>query len=232
VVSTKGTLVPAQDPTELFDLYDVDGRPLGRAKPRALVHRDGDWHRSLHVWVVLKGTEPLPELLLQRRSLAKDTQPGAVDIAVAGHLAAGETVEDGLREAEEEIGLVLCPADVTRLGVRRRVFAAPSVLDREIQEVFFTVTSRPFTSLVPHPDELAALLTLPLEGALALASGRVAEAPARELPVGQGVVREVVLRGPDLLADRDGYFVLALRSILEHLEGRPDPPWDLGGRPP
>jgi isopentenyldiphosphate isomerase len=224
--------VAAQDPAELFDLYDVECRPLGRTKPRALVHRDGDWHRSLHLWVVLREESGRPELLLQRRSLAKDTQPGAVDIAVAGHLAAGETVEDGLREAEEEIGLVVRPNETTRLGVRRRVFAAPSVLDREIQEVFFTVTSRPLASLVPHPDELAALLALPLDGAMAFATGLVAEVRAWELPVGQSVVRGAVLHGPDLFADRDGYFVLALRSILAIMEGRPHPPWDLGGRPP
>src|SRR4051812_30424750 len=43
----------ADGASELFDLYDADGAPLGLRKERALVHRDGDWHRSLHLWVVL-----------------------------------------------------------------------------------------------------------------------------------------------------------------------------------
>jgi len=224
--------VPAQDPTELFDLVDVEGRPLGRQKPRALVHRDGDWHRSLHLWVVLAADAARrPELLLQRRSLAKDTQPGAVDLAVAGHLRAGEQVEDALREAKEEIGLVVGPGDVARLGVRRRVFDEPPILDREIQEVFFTVSRRALPSFVPDPDEVAALLTVPLAGALALCRGDAGEVDARELQAGEAAPRDVVLRGADLLRDRDGYFAVALRSIAARVEGRPQSPWDLGGRP-
>src|SRR3954469_2867720 len=98
----------AQNPDELFDLYTSEGEPLGRTKARALVHRDGDWHRSVHVWVVLQSAAG-PCVLFQRRSTAKDTWPGVLDVAVAGHLRAGETVDDALREAEEEIGLSLAP---------------------------------------------------------------------------------------------------------------------------
>src|SRR6185312_16932533 len=116
----------AQDPGELFDLYDRDGAPLGLRKARAEVHRDGDWHRSVHIWVVLREGPGLPDaprapcLLFQRRSLEKDTWPGALDVAVTGHLRAGEAILDGLREAREEIGLELGPSDVIRLGLRRR----------------------------------------------------------------------------------------------------------------
>ena len=41
----------AQDPNELFDVVHADGSPTGRSKPRWQVHRDGDWHRSIHVWI-------------------------------------------------------------------------------------------------------------------------------------------------------------------------------------
>jgi 8-oxo-dGTP pyrophosphatase MutT (NUDIX family) len=105
--------VQAQDEGELFDLYTREGAPLGIAKPRGLVHRDGDWHRSVHIWVwgVLDGA---PHLVFQRRSPGKDTYPGALDVAVTGHARAGEPLEATLREAEEEIGLP--PAAVRVLG--------------------------------------------------------------------------------------------------------------------
>jgi 8-oxo-dGTP pyrophosphatase MutT (NUDIX family) len=231
--------MPAQDPAELFDLCDADGRPLGVSKPRALVHRDGDWHRSLHLWVILKDpsgrsgpSASAPELLLQRRSLAKDTQPGAVDIAVAGHLGAGETVLDALREAEEEIGLVVRPEDITRLGVRRRVFARPGVTDREIQEVFFTIAERPLASLRAHPEEVDALLAVPLPAAVALCSGEIARALVRELRPGDTVSRSAVLDAPMLLQDRDGYFALALGSIVRRLDGLSAPVLSLGFEDP
>ena len=42
---------PAQDPNEPFDVIRADGLPTGRVKARDAVHRDGDWHRAIHVWV-------------------------------------------------------------------------------------------------------------------------------------------------------------------------------------
>ena len=39
-------LEPAQDPGEPFDVITADGKPTGRVKSRAEVHRDGDWHRA------------------------------------------------------------------------------------------------------------------------------------------------------------------------------------------
>ena len=44
-------LEAAQDPGEPFDVITADGRPTGRVKTRAEIHRDGDWHRAIHVWV-------------------------------------------------------------------------------------------------------------------------------------------------------------------------------------
>jgi 8-oxo-dGTP pyrophosphatase MutT (NUDIX family) len=135
--------MPTDDPTELFDLCTPDGHALGRTKSRALVHRDGDWHRTLHVWVVLTATSPT-SVLFQRRSLKKDSHAGKVDVSVAGHVRAGETVFDALREVEEEIGLVVRPTELMRLGLRRCVDARqPSHVDREVHAVFAGFTPRP-----------------------------------------------------------------------------------------
>src|SRR5215218_4884038 len=41
----------AQDPGELFDVVTSGGEPTGIVKPRWQVHRDGDWHRSIHLWI-------------------------------------------------------------------------------------------------------------------------------------------------------------------------------------
>ena len=98
----------AQDPGELFDVVTADGQPTGRVKTRAEVHRDGDWHRAVHVWVT-GIDEHGPFLLFQRRSLLKDTQPGKLDATVGGHYRAGETLAETLREVEEEIGIAPVP---------------------------------------------------------------------------------------------------------------------------
>lgn len=198
----------AQDPAELFDLVDALGRPLGRTKVRGEVHRDGDWHRAVHVWVV----NPAEGwVLLQRRAYTKDTWPGRVDVSVGGHLGAGETDLDALREAEEEIGLALGPADVRRLGrvaVERHL---PGVIDREVLDVYATQTTLPLEAFRPHPVELAGLLAVALDDALALWSGTRTEAPARCL--WEGVVRPVTLRAEELCGPDGGLRARALATL-------------------
>lgn len=47
---------------EYFDLLSLTGEPLGITKERNAVHRDGDWHPSVHIFVI-QGDR----VLLQRR---------------------------------------------------------------------------------------------------------------------------------------------------------------------
>ncbi len=124
------------DAHEALEVLDVEGRPTGTIKPRAEVHRDGDWHRAFHLWVM----HPDGTVLLQRRSHIKDLAPGRIDVSVAGHLRAGETWIDSLREADEELGLSLRPHDVEFLHTLRSERHFPDGrVDRELQDVFATV---------------------------------------------------------------------------------------------
>jgi isopentenyldiphosphate isomerase len=116
---------------ELLDVVDEHGRRLG-VKRRGDVHRDGDWHLAFHLWVV-RGDG----VLLQRRARDKSSWPGYLDASAAGHLLAGETVQDGLREVQEELGAVYAFADLEPLGVHRVVDGDRSgVANRELQHVF------------------------------------------------------------------------------------------------
>ena len=86
---------------EAVDIFDRDDRPTGRAVPKRQAHEQGLWHRSAHIWIY----NDRRDILMQKRSSAKDTFPGLWDISVAGHISAGETPLDGaLREIKEEIG--------------------------------------------------------------------------------------------------------------------------------
>lgn len=87
---------------ELLDLVDPSGTPLGRAKPRPAVHRDGDWHRTVHVWIVNKQYE----VLFQKRSADRESFPGTWDVSSAGHVSSGESpVEAAKKELLEELGI-------------------------------------------------------------------------------------------------------------------------------
>jgi len=213
-------IMSAVDLDEPFDLCDGGGKPLGRVKPRGAVHRDGDWHRSLHVWVVLLGAGE-PWVVFQKRSLRKDTWPGALDVAVTGHYRAGEGLAQALRESEEEIGLPLGPTDVERLGIRRRADDhAPGIRDHEIQDVMLARTTRALTDLRPAPDEVDALVAVPLEAA-ALLFERDRDASGLALAVGATAPVPARVTRPEFVDPEGGYYAVALASIAARLAAAP-----------
>jgi len=84
-----------------IDVYDQNGRRIGRAR-RSEVHGNPALiHRTVHVVVA----DSAGRMLLQKRPLHKDTQPGRWDTAVGGHLDPGEDWETAAhREMNEELG--------------------------------------------------------------------------------------------------------------------------------
>lgn len=146
---------------ELFDVLEESGRPTGRSKPRQEVHRDGDWHRSVHVWILNSQNG----LLLQRRSLNKDTNPGLWDVSAAGHLSAGETsLETAVKEVGEELGLAISPDDLEFLFTISTPCPYPElkVIDNEIQDVYLLRRDVPLSQLVPQQEEVAELKYVPV----------------------------------------------------------------------
>ena len=87
---------------EYFDIVDDDGNVIGCA-PRHECHGNPDLvHRTVHVVVY----HPDGRILLQKRNMDKDIQPGKWDTAVGGHLDAGENFEMAVqRELAEELGV-------------------------------------------------------------------------------------------------------------------------------
>lgn len=196
----------AQDPRELFDVVRYDGSPTGLRKARADVHRDGDWHRALHVWIVGVDAEG-SFLLFQRRGRRKDTWPLRLDATVGGHYRAGETLAAALREAEEEIGLVVAPAELRPLGRRYGINeSAPGLRDHEIQDVFLVRRDHPLTAYTPHPAELEALVRLPLPALLDLLSGRSAHITAVGYAARERSLARLDVTAADFIPTLDRYF--------------------------
>ena len=91
----------------MLDLRNKDGSLTGETKERSLVHRDGDLHGTVHIWLVrYRPEDQTAEVLLQKRSAGKDSYPGFYDISSAGHIpAGGDFLESALRELKEELGI-------------------------------------------------------------------------------------------------------------------------------
>lgn len=163
---------------ENLDIYDGTGKPIG-VKPREEVHRDGDWHRTFHCWIIFADKEGDGYVILQKRAENKSSWPGMVDVTAAGHYRAGETQKDGLREVEEEIGIKVSMKSLIPLGMRVCIeeFTKGKV-NHEFQDVFFLLGDPDLENYRLQVDELSGLVKARIEDLLNLFSGKVDEITA------------------------------------------------------
>jgi isopentenyldiphosphate isomerase len=170
--------VQQNDPEELLEVFDSGGRPTGRARSRAAVHLDGDWHQAFHCWIVRRHRE---EVVLQRRALVKDTFAGLWDAAAAGHWRFGERPDEAAREIAEELGLDISFSELVYLGRERasRRFSN-GLTDREHHQVHVLECDRPLLEYHPHPREVLGLAAFEASGLVDLVAGRLAALPANE----------------------------------------------------
>ena len=87
---------------ELLDILDDHGNITGSASREECHSGSFLLHGVVHVLVFNSDGA----VILQKRSLSKDIEPGKWDTSVGGHINSGETVKDALyREAGEELGI-------------------------------------------------------------------------------------------------------------------------------
>ncbi|MGE3798177.1 MAG: NUDIX domain-containing protein, partial [Thermomicrobiales bacterium] len=204
---------------ELFDVLDADGQPTGVTKRRAEIHRGGDWHRAVHIWVYgLRNREPF--LLFQRRSSQKDTSPGRLDATVGGHFGAGETIEDVWREVQEELGIPAIPGEMRFAGVRvRSNETRQKIIDREIQEVYLWRRDQALCTYRPNPVELAGLVEVRIADVLPVFTGEVASFKAMTLDSHSGHIRDELLNAEEILPSVDRYPFRVAVAVLAALRG-------------
>lgn len=204
---------------ERFDLYDAEGRPLGVSKERTAVHRDGDWHRSMHLWIV-RGDG---RLVFQQRSRAKDTMPGLLDASVGGHYAAGEQLRDVLREAREELGVPVAAEELIVLGLWRSEVVAidAGVIDREWQDVFFWPLDTALTAFRPDAVEVSALVELAPRDLLRLLRGQAHTIPAVRCRAGETTIEQVDLAAAALVPSQEYHARVAGAALVYAAGGEP-----------
>ena len=104
---------------EMLDIVDENGVPTGETVDREAAHRNGIRHRTSHVWILRKRNGKT-QVLLQKRSLNKDSHPGCYDTSSAGHIPSGEDfLESSLRELQEELGITAAAEELLYCGCRR-----------------------------------------------------------------------------------------------------------------
>ena len=125
---------------EYLDICDENGMPTGSTVARDIAHRDGILHRTAHLWVVRK-TGGKFQVLMQKRSMEKESFPGLYDTSSAGHIPAGvEPLPSALRELSEELGIDAGPEQLEYAGFFRieyeKVFHGKPFHDNEAVWVY------------------------------------------------------------------------------------------------
>lgn len=147
---------------EYIDVIDAQGNLTGERQSRADIHKNGTWHRAVHCWLINSNQE----LLLQKRTLNKETNAGMWDISIAGHVPAGLTpVEALIKEAQEELGLKLVPENVEHLFTikQQSIHQGGRYLNNEINDVFLVGCDQKVSDFTLQEDEVAAVVWIPLD---------------------------------------------------------------------
>ena len=152
---------------EIFDVCDASGLPTGETVTREEAHAKGIRHRTAHVWLVRK-TEGKYQVLLQKRSMQKDSFPGQLDTSSAGHVPAGEEpAVSAVRELKEELGIEARSEDLEYAGqfcIRyEKAFHGRMFRDNEVANVYVYMRDVSPADITVQKEELDSVAWYDLE---------------------------------------------------------------------
>lgn len=134
---------------ELIDIFDENNNPTGVIKEKYEAHEEELFHRTAHVWIINNKNE----LLLQKRSAKKKSEPNCWDISGAGHISAGESVIEGaLRELSEELGVI---TEETNLEYIATIKSTKNPKNLEFQYVYLLRTEMKIEEYVFKDEEVS-----------------------------------------------------------------------------
>jgi isopentenyldiphosphate isomerase len=207
--------------SELLDYYDDNMNLLGH-EDRDVVHAKGLWHRTFHCWV-LQDDGNLPRVLFQRRGPEKKAYPNTLDITAAGHLAAGEAPEDGVREFQEELGIAVEVHDMHFLGIRVAASLSGGGINREFNYVFLLRSMLPLGAYKLQYEEVTGLVGMPVNEGLELFDHERKQVRVDGFEIDPGGQRRSVSYQAtldDIIPRKDNYYLKVFIMAQRLIEGR------------
>ncbi|MFJ7755284.1 NUDIX domain-containing protein, partial [Peribacillus muralis] len=141
---------------EMLKIFNENKQPIGVAS-RSDVHRLGYWHEVFHCWFIIN-EHGMDYIYLQLRSENKKDYPNLLDITAAGHLLADESVEDGVREIKEEIGIDLAFEELVQLGVIEYCVVKDNFIDKELANAFLYKSGNALDDFTLQVEEVSGIV--------------------------------------------------------------------------
>lgn len=144
---------------EYFDILDENGNELNFIKKRTEVHRDGDWHKSVHIWIINQNGD----ILLQRRAQDKDSDPNMLDISCAGHLSSGDdSITGAIRELKEELSLEIESSELKYIEtLKRSPKHEDGFIDNEFDDLYLLKIDKKIEELTYQKEEISEIFFVP-----------------------------------------------------------------------
>lgn len=144
---------------EYFDVLDENGDKTGKIKLRSEVHRDGDWHKAVHIWIINNNGD----ILLQRRCPTKDSNPNMLDISMAGHLTAGDdSLTCAVRELKEELNLDISPNELQFIKTLKRSSKyTETFINNEFDDLYILRINKNIEEMKFQKEEISEIFFVP-----------------------------------------------------------------------
>lgn len=120
---------------EMVDVLDpTTGQKTGKVISKNQAHKTGEWHGSIHILIV---DSKKNKTLLQKRCADKKLYPNMWDIAVGGHISAGEdALLSAKRELKEELGLNFNNHEIEYIDTIQEKLCNNGIISNEFVTIF------------------------------------------------------------------------------------------------
>jgi len=145
---------------EHLTIYCKKGTILG-TKSRDEVHKDGNWHKVVEVWIINSDGH----ILMQKRSMQRRLYPGFWAISFAGHVVGNDTEAiTAIKEGKEELGIEFTENDLLKLLTLKTKYKDKSlgITDKQIETVYLLHKDYKIEDFILDPEEVESVKYLTL----------------------------------------------------------------------
>ena len=203
---------------EVLKIFDEHGSQIGTAT-RKEAHEQGFWHETFQVYFI-DGNQRNRTIYLQKRSHLKKDFPNLFDMTVAGHLMAQETVREGVREIEEEVGIAVEFDELAYLGKFQNIIKIDRMIDKEFSHVFLYECEEPMESFILQPEEVEGMVKVSLKDFIRFYTGKCSQLTAEGFIIEKGgkkVRCSHSLTKADFVPHAEDYFQAVANAISAYL---------------
>ena len=139
---------------EIIDILDEKtGEKTGKTISKKEAHKTGIWHGAIHIIIVNKSHD---KTLLQKRCALKQLYPNTWDIAVGGHISAGESdITSAQRELEEELGLNPSDYEIKFVEKVQEKLNNNGVISNEYVSIFVVYADVDINNIILQEEEVS-----------------------------------------------------------------------------